>query len=55
MARTYDYSQTADNVIQMALEDLGIIIAGGTVGATDSTYALLRLNVAVVEPHIPKG
>ena len=47
MPRTYDYSLTADNMIQMALEDLGVIAPGITPTAAQSTLALRRLNVLI--------
>ena len=44
---SYDYSVTAANIIQAALEDIGVIDAGGTVSSADSTLCLRRLNFIV--------
>lgn len=41
---SWDYSATATTIIQAAWEDLGIIIAGGTVPTADAAMALIRLN-----------
>lgn len=41
---SYDYSVTAANIIQAALEDIGVIDAGGTVTTSDSNLCLRRLN-----------
>lgn len=41
---SYNYSRTAAQIIASALEDLGVIEAGGTVASADSTMALARLN-----------
>lgn len=41
---SWDYSVTAANIIQAALEDIGAIDAGGTVSSADSTLCLRRLN-----------
>jgi hypothetical protein len=44
---SYDFSLTADELIQTAWEDLGIIQAGGTVTAADKVLARRRLNLIV--------
>lgn len=44
---SYNYSVTAANIIQAALEDIGVIDAGGTVSSADSTLCLRRLNFIV--------
>ena len=42
---SWDYSLTAANVIDMALENIGVLAAGATVASADQTLALRRLNV----------
>ena len=42
---SFNYSLTAAGIIEMALENLGIVNAGGTVSSNDSTLMLRRLNV----------
>ena len=44
---SWDYSLTAANVIDMALENIGVLAAGATVASADQTLALRRLNVIV--------
>ena len=44
---SYDFSLTAEQIIQTAYEDLGHTTPGGTVGANDSAMALRRLNMIV--------
>jgi len=44
---SWDFSMTAAQVIQSAFEDLGVVVAGGTVQTADSTMALQRLNMIV--------
>ena len=41
---SWNYSVTAAQIIQAALEDLGVVDAGGSVASADSTIALQRLN-----------
>ena len=41
---SWNYSVTAADIIKAALEDLGVVIAGASVTANDSTLALQRLN-----------
>ena len=42
---SWDYSLTAANIIDMAVENLGVLASGGTIVAADQTLALRRLNV----------
>lgn len=42
---SWDYSLTAANIIDMAVENLGVLAAGGTIASADQTLALRRLNV----------
>jgi len=42
---TYDFSLTANDIINEALEDLGVIVPGGTPASAITTSALQRLNV----------
>ncbi len=42
---SWDFSLTAANIIDMALENLGVLASGATVVAADQTLALRRLNV----------
>lgn len=42
---SWDYSLTAAGIIQAALEDIGVVLPGGTVGTADSTLCLTRLNL----------
>ena len=42
---SYDYGLTAANIIDMAVENLGVLAAGGTISSADQTLALRRLNV----------
>lgn len=42
---SWDYGLTAANIIDMALESIGVLAAGATVVAADQTMALRRLNV----------
>ena len=42
---SFDYSLTAANIIDMAVENLGVLASGGTIVAADQTLALRRLNV----------
>ena len=42
---SWDYSLTAANIVDMAVENLGILHSGGTIVAADQTLALRRLNV----------
>ena len=44
---SWNFSMTAAQVIQSAFEDLGVVVAGGTVQTADSTMALQRLNMIV--------
>lgn len=44
---SWNYSVTAENIIQFALEDLGVIEPGQTVPSTFQTMALQRLNLLV--------
>jgi hypothetical protein len=46
-SNSWDYSLTAANVIDMAVENLGVLASGGTIVAADQTLALRRLNVIV--------
>lgn len=41
---SYNYTATAANIIQAALEDIGVIHAGETIDSDDQTLALQRLN-----------
>lgn len=41
---SYDYLRTAAQIITSALENLGVLAAGGTVATADNTTALSRLN-----------
>ena len=41
---SYDYSVTAADIIQAALEDIGVVADGETVTASDSALCLKRLN-----------
>ena len=42
---SYDYSRTAANLITIALENVGVLAAGGTVASADTTTCLARLNL----------
>ena len=42
---SWDYSLTAANIIDMAVENLQVLASGGTIVAADQTLALRRLNV----------
>lgn len=42
---SWDYSLTAANIIDMAVENLGVLASGGTIVSADQTLALRRLNV----------
>jgi hypothetical protein len=42
---SYDYLLTAANVIDVAVENLGVLAAGGTIASADQTLALRRLNM----------
>jgi hypothetical protein len=44
-SNSFDYSLTAANIIDMAVENLGVLASGGTIVAADQTLALRRLNV----------
>jgi hypothetical protein len=44
---SYDYGATAADIIQAALEDIGVFEAGETVDSNDSTVALRTLNFIV--------
>jgi hypothetical protein len=44
---SWNYSLTADDIIQAAYEDLGVIAPGATVSTSASTMALARLNMLV--------
>lgn len=44
---SWNFSMSASDVIQSALEDLGIVVAGGTPQTADSTMARQRLNMIV--------
>lgn len=44
---SWNYSVTAENIIQFALEDTGLIEAGQTVTSAQQTFALQRLNLLV--------
>lgn len=41
---SWDYGRTAAQIITSALENLGVLAAGGTVATADNTTALARLN-----------
>jgi hypothetical protein len=41
---SWDYGLTAANIIDMAVENLGVLASGGTIVAADQTLALRRLN-----------
>ena len=43
-SNSYDYSITAADIIQAALEDIGVVAEGETVTASDSALCLKRLN-----------
>jgi hypothetical protein len=42
---SWDYGLTAANIIDMAVENLAVLAAGGTIASADQTLALRRLNV----------
>lgn len=42
---SWDYGLTAANIIDMAVENIGVLNSGGTIVAADQTLALRRLNV----------
>lgn len=42
---SWDYSLTAANVIDVAVENLGVLASGGTIVSADQTLALRRLNL----------
>ena len=42
---SFNYSLTAANIIDMAVENLGVLASGGTIVTADQTLALRRLNV----------
>lgn len=44
---SYDYSVTASNIIQAALEDINVLAAGETIDSDDQTIAMRRLNFIV--------
>jgi hypothetical protein len=52
---SWDYSLTAAQTITAALEDLGVISAGGTVASADSATALVRLNLIAKQYGIPSS
>lgn len=44
---SYDYSLTAAQLINVAMEDLGVLAAGETLSSEDQSLALVRLNLIV--------
>jgi len=42
---SWDYGLTAANIIDVAVENLGVLAAGGTIASADQTLALRRLNL----------
>ena len=42
---SFDYSRTAANLITVALENVGVLAAGGTVASADTATCLTRLNL----------
>jgi|GEM_PF-2662379 len=56
---SYNFSLSAGQVIAAAYEDMGVVHAGGTISAADSTLALTRLNILVKQlsgdPDMSRG